>query len=132
MNKANSGNGAWWFIGGYGTATNRSSFYWYRNVFGYPETYPTLDAFWSGAEPNNALYSEEFILSINTALLNDLPARYSSGFVCQVDPSLPLPPNNNLNGSISSIPSLCNVSIVNISNKYQWIQGHQRDIEGFH
>uniref|UniRef100_A0A915KVA4 Uncharacterized protein n=1 Tax=Romanomermis culicivorax TaxID=13658 RepID=A0A915KVA4_ROMCU len=104
-NKISYGNGAWWFVAGYGLYSNRSSFYWYRNVQGYPERAVTQDNLWYSGYPDNNFYSEEFTLSINLYLLNDLPARYPSGFVCQLDPSLPNPPNNNLNGSIVSKPS---------------------------
>uniref|UniRef100_A0A915IVM4 Uncharacterized protein n=1 Tax=Romanomermis culicivorax TaxID=13658 RepID=A0A915IVM4_ROMCU len=45
-------------------------------------------------------------------LFNDLPAMYASGFVCQVDPSLPMPPSNNINGSIVSTPSAIAVNVI--------------------
>uniref|UniRef100_A0A915KUX2 C-type lectin domain-containing protein n=1 Tax=Romanomermis culicivorax TaxID=13658 RepID=A0A915KUX2_ROMCU len=119
VTRVSNGNGAWWFVGGYGTETNRSSFYWYRNILGYPETARTLDSFWYIGQPDN---NGEFILAINTLLFNDLAAKYPSGFVCQVDPSLPMPPSNNINGSIISSPSAtCQSPWVAIDKLYYYL-----------
>uniref|UniRef100_A0A915IX92 Uncharacterized protein n=1 Tax=Romanomermis culicivorax TaxID=13658 RepID=A0A915IX92_ROMCU len=62
MGNVNWGNGGLWFVAGYGTYTNRSSFYWYRNILGYPETVTTLDSFWADGQPNNM--NGEFFLGV--------------------------------------------------------------------
>uniref|UniRef100_A0A915HGD0 C-type lectin domain-containing protein n=1 Tax=Romanomermis culicivorax TaxID=13658 RepID=A0A915HGD0_ROMCU len=114
------GNGSWWLLGGYGTQNSSSSFYWYRNVLGYPETNQTLGSFWPSNQPDNAGQGEYF-LSMNKQLMNDIPATYAAGFVCQVDPSLPMPENNNLNGTIISTSSeTCSSPWVRIDKLYYY------------